>query len=84
MSSKKWQIKCPKCQRSTLLHADELGARHMLATMSALKDPANARRTLEDYTIACPRCEALIPFEPRSNYRLRRLKEWVLPQQLQS
>ncbi len=72
MSSKKWQIKCPKCQRSTLLHADELGARHMLATMSALKDPANARRTLEDYTIACPRCEALIPFEPRSNYRRRK------------
>ena len=72
MSEKKWQIKCPTCQRSTLLHEDELGARHMIATMSALKDPANARRTLEDYTIACPRCDALIPFEPRSEYRRRK------------
>jgi len=44
----------------------------MLGAMSALKDPANARRTLEDYTIACPRCDALMPFEPRSEYRRRK------------
>jgi endogenous inhibitor of DNA gyrase (YacG/DUF329 family) len=72
MSDKKWQIKCPKCQRSTQLNSDELSARHMLGFMSALKDPANARRMLEDYTIACPRCDALIPFEPRSDYRRRK------------
>jgi hypothetical protein len=72
MSEKKWQIKCPHCQRSTQLNTDELGARHMIGAMSALKDPANARRTLEDYTIACPRCDALMPFEPRSEYRRRK------------
>ena len=72
MSEKQWQIKCPKCQRTTQLNADQLSARHMLGAMSALKDPANARRTLEDYTIACPRCDALIPFEPRSDYRRRK------------
>ena len=72
MSEKKWQIRCPKCQRSTQLNADELSARHLLGTISAVKDPANARRTLEDYTLACPRCDALIPFEPRSDYRRRK------------
>ena len=72
MSEKKWQIKCPHCQRSTLINSDELGARHMIGTMAALKDPAHARRTLEDYTIACPHCDALMPFEPRSEYRRRK------------
>ena len=72
MSDKKWQIKCPQCRRTTQLNADELGARHLIGAMAALQDPANARRTLEDYTIACPRCDALQPFEPRSEYRRRK------------
>jgi hypothetical protein len=72
MSDKKWQIKCPHCQSSTLLTADQLSARHMIGSMSVLKDPANARRMLEDYTIACPHCDALMPFEPRSEYRRRK------------
>lgn len=72
MSEKKWPIKCPHCQSSTQLNEDQLSARHMIGAMSALKDPANARRTLEDYSIACPHCDALMPFEPRSEYRRRK------------
>ncbi|MCF7788872.1 MAG: WD40 repeat domain-containing protein [Prosthecobacter sp.] len=72
MSDKQWQIKCPHCQSSTQLNADQLSARHMIGAMSAMKDPANARRLLEDYTIACPRCDALMSFEPRSEYRRRK------------
>lgn len=72
MSEKKWQIKCPRCQCSTELNSDKLGARHLIGSMAALKDPANARRIMEDYTIACPRCDALMPFEPRSDYRRRK------------
>lgn len=72
MSEKKWQIKCLHCQRSTQLNADELAARHVLGAAFAMKDPANARRLLEDYTIACPRCDAPMPFEPRSEYRRRK------------
>jgi len=72
MSEKKWQIKCQHCQSTTQLSADQLSARHMIGSMSALKAPANARRMLEDYTIACPHCDALMPFEPRSEYRRRK------------
>lgn len=72
MSNKQWPIKCPQCLRTTQLNADALGARHMIGATAALKDPANARRMLEDYTIACPSCDALMPFEPRSEYRRRK------------
>jgi hypothetical protein len=72
MSDKKWQVKCPHCRHSTQFNADELSARHLLGSMSALKDPVNARKVLEDYSLACPRCDALIPFEPRSEYRRRK------------
>ncbi|HBJ84800.1 MAG TPA: hypothetical protein DDZ88_13200 [Verrucomicrobiales bacterium] len=72
MSEKKWQIQCPQCRRSTQLNADELSARHLLGSMSVLSDPVEARKILEDYTIACPRCDALMPFEPRSEYRRRK------------
>jgi hypothetical protein len=72
MSEKKWQIQCPQCRRSTQLTADELSARHLIGAMSVMSHPAEARKVLEDYTIACPRCEALMPFEPRSEYRRRK------------
>ncbi|MCB1278227.1 WD40 repeat domain-containing protein [Prosthecobacter sp.] len=72
MSEKKWQIQCPKCRRSTQLTEDDLRARHLIGTMSVMSDPTEARKVLEDYTIACPRCDALMPFEPRSEYRRRK------------
>lgn len=44
----------------------------MIGAIGAMKNPAGARELLENYTIACPKCESLLPFEPRSEYRRRK------------
>jgi WD40 repeat protein len=72
MSEKSWVIKCPHCRHEKEWGETTLQAQHIIATATVLKNPANARALLENYSIACLKCGELMPFEPRSEYRRRK------------
>jgi WD40 repeat protein len=72
MSSKSWVIKCPHCRSEAEWGEPQLQVQHLAATAAVLRNPANARALLDNYTVACPKCDGLIPFEPRSEYRRRK------------
>lgn len=72
MADRVWQIICRHCRQNSDLNEDQLLARHLIGSIAVMKNPPDARQLLENYTIACPRCEGLLSFEPRSEYRRRK------------
>ena len=73
MADREWRVRCPHCGHTTVLGEDQLDEGFTRAT-AALMAGEIRRADIDNYPIPCPACGRFMPFEPRSEYRRRKVE----------